>query len=159
MKGLTVFTILLMVTVPAVTKQDFVIDPPLMRSPCEPGPGFIYCYPGPEQLIQLSGDGVSRVLATISSSDKRLQMAEKWFQLIEQSYTKTWQFQKDWLALQAQHLNLQKELEQRRMETMKLQAEIEKLKAENLKLEKENLELRLKLQKEAGQIQSSSPAS
>jgi len=107
-------------------------------------------YPGFPPVIQISGEGVGQVLASITRTEKRQGLAEQWFQILEQSCTRSLDLQKGWLQVQQRHLELQKQIEEIRLETLKLQAEIEKLQREKLRLEKEKLELQLKLQKETG---------
>lgn len=78
-------------------------------------------YPGFVPVIQISGDGVGQVLASITHSEKRQGLAEKWFQILEQSCTRSLDLQKGWLQLQQRHLELQKQIEQLRAEMLKLQ--------------------------------------
>jgi hypothetical protein len=150
MKRLAIFVILTVLTVPGSALAEQGEGPSVAAS------GYTNCLSipctcpagGAGQIVQLSGQGVSRVLDAINKPERRNMLAERWFQLLEQSCAKSWQFQKEWVKLQDQHLRYNRELEHLRMEQLKLEAEIEKLKMEKLQLEKENLQLQLQLQKE-----------
>lgn len=151
MKRPAIFVIVTVLAVPvlALAEQD--------EGPSVAASGYTNClsipcyYPagGAEQIVQLSGQGVSRVLDAINKPERRNVLAERWFQLLEQSCAKSWQFQKEWVKLQDEHLQYQREFEHLRMEQLKLQAEIEKLKMAKLQLEKQNLQLQLQVQKQA----------
>jgi len=151
MKRLTIFVILTVLTVSVLALAEQGEGPTIAASQYANWLSIPCTYPagGAEQIVQLSGQGVSRVLDAINKPERRNMLAERWFQLLEQSCAKSWQFQKGWVKLQDQHLQYQRELEHLRMEQLKLQAEIEKLKMEKLQLEKQNLQLQLQLQKEA----------
>lgn len=111
--------------------------------------GVLWGYPmdGIGQRIQITGEGVSKVLETVVSPSKREVLAKEWLQVFEQTCRKNWEFQEKWLQLQAQYLQFQREIEQLRVEKLRLAAEIEKLQVEKLRLEKEKLELQKKINK------------
>jgi hypothetical protein len=100
-----------------------------------------YWYPGPTQIIQMTGDGVGDVLASINSPARRQEFAEEWLRVSKESVTKSFEVQKQWLDLQKDYMKFQAEMELVRLEQLRLQAEIERLHVHRLRLETEKLQL------------------
>lgn len=107
-----------------------------------------YWYPGPTQIIQMTGDGVGDVLASINSPARRQEFAEEWLRVSKQSVARSFEVQKQWLDLQRDYMKFQAEMELVRLEQLKLQAEIERLHVQRLRLETEKLQLQQDIAKD-----------